>query len=166
MVPNALLAGEGWAMLPKGVPALLLLPNVKDDEKLVPPPLLLLPVFCDANGFGAEPGPALKLKPPLGSAGENPAKALVPDCCWEGGGKLWDVLDEPATRGRPLSGFSFLFANCAAVAFLGLSSPDTSPEPSPKKFPSLLNCWVAPRFDMVAVGGDARAATGQQSRMI
>lgn len=43
----------------------------------------------------------------------------------------------------------FLFASCAAVACLGLSSPDSSFDPSPKKFPSLLNCCVAPRFDML-----------------
>lgn len=36
------------------------------------------------------------------------------------------------------------------MACLGLSSSDISFDPSPKKFPSLLSCWVAPRFDMVA----------------
>lgn len=80
-LPNALFAGGTEAILPNGLLAPDgLLPNVKEEEKALPPALLLLFVaFCDANGF--EAGPALKLKPPLGGAGANPPKALEPGCC-------------------------------------------------------------------------------------
>lgn len=150
---NGALAGAEGAMLPNGLlapVAALLPPKVNEEEKVLLAVLLVLPpVFCDWNGLDA--GPAEKLKPPLGGAGENELKVwFALGCCWEAGGKLCEPAEEPEARGRPLSGFNCLFASWAAVARLGLSSPDRSFDPSPKKAPSLLSCCVALRFDMMA----------------